>query len=782
MFSRLSRGLVMAALLAPSLATASGVQALFDLEAPSGAPFPSDRFTVRDGTQNTGLRIDLPKPDCAIRVSDCKDIDVLNTFDGFNLQPRLSIPFSGPIDVTTVSSETVLLISLGSARRGGTRDDDDEDDDDGDRQSRSNRTQPIGINQIVWDVATNTLHVESDELLDQHTRYVLIATRGIKDLAGEPVEASRDFERFRHGLAHGQARDDVLKAYRKALLRGLAQAGAAGFHHKDIVVASVFTTQSITAMLEKIRDQIKAATPQPADFLLGPGASRTVFPVSSVNDITFGRHLRVNPDVITPGSIAGQLNFLKQTFPGAVGRLAFGKYRSPDYLTPCSSTPCDRFISPAGTRTGVPQPQGWEDVFFTLFVPSGTQPRSGWPVVIFGVGFNDSKNFGPFRIASTMAAHGLAVFAINGVGQGFGPLSTLTLSLSGGATVPFSAGGRSSDQDGNGVIGTGGLLAAEGAETLPLGSSISRRDSRTQTVVDLMQLVRVIEVGIDVDADGTADVDPSRIYYFGFSHGADIGMILAATEPLVRAAVLTAGGGNIESYRLAPGVRGNVNPALSFLGGYLARRIPSVLNSSGINNIDGVLVGPPHFNENLPLRDNVPFAVGVSGGSSEIIQSPVINTVPGAMEIQRVIDYTQWALQSGDGSAHAPYVRAQPLAGAAAKPVIVQFARGDQTVPNPGTTALLRSGKLADRATFFRNDLAFSAHPTTLTKDPHGFAIRVVPPIVPQQTAIALQAQAQVAAFFVSDGAETIDPDGPCVSSVSGCFFEVPIPARCPRT
>jgi hypothetical protein len=57
--------------------------------------------------------MNLPKPDCAVRPSDCADIDVINTLDGFNLQPRLSIPFSGDIDVSTVSSQTVFLIRLG---------------------------------------------------------------------------------------------------------------------------------------------------------------------------------------------------------------------------------------------------------------------------------------------------------------------------------------------------------------------------------------------------------------------------------------------------------------------------------------------------------------------------------------------------------------------------------------------------------------------------------------------------------------------------------------------
>src|SRR5207237_1405424 len=77
-------------------------------------PFPSDVFTVVDPSHNTGIRINLPKPDCAVRPSDCADIDVLNMLDGFNAQPRMSIPFNGPIDPGSVSSTNVFLKSLGS--------------------------------------------------------------------------------------------------------------------------------------------------------------------------------------------------------------------------------------------------------------------------------------------------------------------------------------------------------------------------------------------------------------------------------------------------------------------------------------------------------------------------------------------------------------------------------------------------------------------------------------------------------------------------------------------
>ncbi len=214
------------------------VHALFDLGTPAGGPFPSNRFTVRDRTQNTRLRVNLPHPDCDERPSDCEDIDVLNEFDGFNMQPRLSIPFDGPIDVYSVSSGNVFLISLGDTL---------------DRRDRGG--QVVGINQVVWDVETNTLHVEADELLKQHTRYALIVTAGLRDASGRPVRASQSFRRFR---------SHVRGEYKQDLLDAIHAARRVRVREDDIVTASVFTTQSATAIMEKIRDQIKAGTPEPA--------------------------------------------------------------------------------------------------------------------------------------------------------------------------------------------------------------------------------------------------------------------------------------------------------------------------------------------------------------------------------------------------------------------------------------------------------------------------------------------------------------------------------------
>src|SRR5262245_30449228 len=118
--------------------------AAFDLAAPENGPFPSDRFTVADSSQLTNRRVNLPLPDAASRPSDYADLTLLNTLDGFNVQPRLSVAFSGPIDVSTASSHNIFLIKLADTTA---------------PEELGGRI--VGINQIVWDVATNTLHVES---------------------------------------------------------------------------------------------------------------------------------------------------------------------------------------------------------------------------------------------------------------------------------------------------------------------------------------------------------------------------------------------------------------------------------------------------------------------------------------------------------------------------------------------------------------------------------------------------------------------------------------------
>jgi dienelactone hydrolase len=697
--------------------------ATFDLDRPENGPFPSDRFTVADSSQLTNRRINLPLPDAASRPSDYADLSVINTLDGFNPQTRLTVAFSGPIDPATVNSHTVFLIKLAdptSPEEGGG--------------------QVVGINQTVWDVATNTLHVESDKLLEQHTRYALVVTRGVHDADGQPIEPSAAFKHFRHDLNFGLSPDPALKVYRKEMVDALETARGAGVAEQDIATASVFTTMSTTAVLEKMRDQIHAGTPAPADFLLDPNGTRTVFDVAAVGGISFNEQTRTTGP-LTP--IPVPIQFLNAV-PGAVGTIAFGRYTSPDYLAHPGE-----YIPPVDTRTGVPAVQQLNEVYFNLFLPAGPAPAGGWPVVVFGHSTSAQKNEEPLRVAAMMAAQGMATIAINVAGNGFGPLSTLTVTPTAGGSVTFAAGGRSLDQNGDGAIGgTEGQLAAGSHRIL------AETDAMRQTVADLMQLVRVMQVGMDVDGNGSRDIDPARISYLGFSLGASYGTMLAAVEPDISAAVLNApSGSRIEAGRLRVT---QIGFRRADVGASLAARSPSLINGPGISAIGGVAVGGPFFDENIPLRNGIPYTVRLADGTTRVIQSPVTNTVAGAMAIQEVFEWAEWASQVANPVAFAPHLRKDPLPGVPVRPVLFQFSVGDQTAPNPTNAAILRAGDLADRAVIYRNDLAFAENPA-VPKNQHPFLIRIDSPVALVRQ-IAFAAQEQAATFLASGGTEVIDP------------------------
>ena len=664
-----------------------------------GQPFPTNLDTVADPSQLTGLHVNLPTPDCTTHPSDCQDIALLDTYDGFNVDARVSIPFSGPIDLSTVTPDTVFLVDASEKH--------------------------VPLIRLVWTPATSTLHGNPAVYLKQDDTYLLVVTDGVKDTQGNAIDGTA----FRNSIDPSQTKDPALKEYRKDLSHAL---GWAGIPKGRIADASLFTTQSITSLLEQVRGQIDSSTPSPATFALGPNGSSTVFPYSSGLFMTVHRQVSTTP-TFADSTLPTAVNVV----PGAIGTVAFGSFTSPNYENSFQVIPA------VGTKKGTPTPQGQNTIYFNLYLPSGPEPANGWPVAIVGHGFTDSKQGFPITTASVMASHGIATIAINVVGHGGGPLGTITVFGAGVPTpVTFPAGGRGIDQDGNGTIDS-----TEGVAAAPPFTIAGNRDGLRQTVIDLMQLVREIQVGVDVNGDGHPDLDASQISYFGQSFGGIYGSIFMAVEPDVHAGVLNVPGGSIpEIARLSPAFRALVGQAL-------ITRVPSLFN--GIFNPLDPINSLQTFNEDMPL-------------TGEPIR---VDTVPGADAIQQYIDNSIWAQAPGDPVAYAPYIRAHPLDGVDPKAIIVQFAKGDETVPNPTASALIRAGGLEDRATYFRNDIAFATVPGYTVKNPHTFLSNLSGAAAP----IAVAAQQQIGTFLGSGGTITIDPDG------AGPLFETPIAGPLPE-
>jgi hypothetical protein len=214
------------------------IQARFDLDAGAPSPFPADWFTVPDRTQRTGLRIANPPASCAPPRSVCDDLKLLAELDGFDLEPRLALRFTGVIDLGSVSSRSVFLVRLGAGP-----------------------PEITGVDRLVWDPATFTLYARPESVLEPETRYGLVVTRELRDSGGRPVEPSAGFVailRSDGGPPLGAEQRAAFGLLRRALERRLIRLDR-------VAVASVFTTGSVSAFLEQARDALDWRPPPRAD-------------------------------------------------------------------------------------------------------------------------------------------------------------------------------------------------------------------------------------------------------------------------------------------------------------------------------------------------------------------------------------------------------------------------------------------------------------------------------------------------------------------------------------
>jgi hypothetical protein len=616
---------------------------------------PSDSSTVPDPGQVTGRRVALPMPDCAARTSDCNEIRLINQLDGFDLDPRVSVRFSGPFDVRRVTRATLYLHRIGDTTATGR----------------------IGLRRLV--VGGSTLYGQPAIQLREATRYEIVVTSGINGQAGRTtfttMTATRELRAMVGQIDSGQA---YAAAGVPSAQRGL-------------------------------------------DFVIG--GERRVYPAANVvrprrfEDLAVGSADPLVEETVFDSSPASL----------GAGTVAFGSFLSPQWIG------ADRTIPRRPSRQSPVLPSAAARVGFVLLVPRATalhpKPAGGWPVAVFGPGVTRSK-YDVFLAADENLRNGIATMAIDPVGHAYGPASQSGVDLAVPPTTErFSGFGRAIDVEGDGTYGNRDGLGTR-SQPAPK-ASVALRDGLRQTALDDIALVRAIARGADVDGDGHVDLRPTGISWVAQSLGGIYGTMLMAADPSVRVGVLNVPGGPIlEIARLSPGFRCDVTTELG-------RRVPSILNG-GESGCDDARMG---FTESAPLYAD----------------PPVTAPAPGALVIQAVGARTNWIDRSGSPEAFAPLLRLRPPAGQGAKKVLYQFAYGDQTVPNPTSSTLMRAGHLRRVTTVYRNDLT-----PTAGSDPHGFLID--PRLTGRQMALV-----QVASFLSSGGATIVDPDG------AGPVFEVPI-------
>jgi len=484
--------LLMAAALLSCSAVIAQVRALFDPASPEIGPFPSDALTVPDARQKTGLRMNLPLPDCQAAPAACSEFRAINALDGFDLQPRIRLSFSGAIDAHTLRLG-VFLVPLENLSH--------------EEFGINSEGSPVAINQVTYDTTTATAWAKPDEMLDQHRRYALVVTDAVRDAVGKPIAPDpRYTECLRTGEGHCAT---IAETHGKLLPL---------FKERHIVSHTVFTTMSATVFLERARDSLDGAPP--AASLVAP---RGIFNVRDLASITLRRQTRRDPVQFSDAQISLALL-------DGVGRMAFGTFQSPLFLNE------QLVIDDPPTAEPVTTPAKRSVIAFHVYLPDSAPPDSGYPVVIAGHGLGGERFGFSTAIASVMAKNGFAVAAINAFGHGYGADGRLVIRERSGAVTELPLGGRAVDYNGDGAFGS-----SEGcnlpAETVPVGWG----DCQRQTALDLLQFVRALKT--DRRIEGLPSIDSSRIYYIGSSMGGIYGGVFAALDPELTAAVLNVAGG-----------------------------------------------------------------------------------------------------------------------------------------------------------------------------------------------------------------------------------------------
>ena len=391
--------------------------------------------------------------------------------------------------------------------------------------------------------------------LQQMTGYLAVVTDGIRDTRGNPATPELPYFLAKRtdplvtsdGISTDPLLDNqtaaALEPLRQLVNSHLAAAGGQGIDPDTVVLSFTATTQSITPTLEAVRSTAQSTASQVAQACLAPGSCLTT------------------ADVLPPGASAG------------IADLYIGMVELPYYLgipesqfdpTPLNQfwraapgayvPPFDQFgFDPTSTNLTVANPfpveTGRQFVPILMTVPNASsgqvRPAAGWPVVIFQHGITGNRSQ-MLALADTMASIGFAVVSmdmpLHGITDVGSPLYV--------GNTPFGAvaNERTFDLDlrdnETGAPGPDGNIDPSGAWFINLQNLLVSRDNLRQAQADLSILALNIPL-MDINGDGTSDLDGSNINFVGLSLGGMVGTAFLAVEETVNNGVLSAPGGGI---------------------------------------------------------------------------------------------------------------------------------------------------------------------------------------------------------------------------------------------
>lgn len=565
-------------------------------------PFPCDIMAKADHRTPSGMKVNVPESGATKTLRGIRKS--LNELDGFTTYGRLTVSFSDPIDLETVSNETVFLINI-----------DEKSDAYGEIAALDFGYGyfPVSINGSLglypydpyrdadniifppenrvtyYEDATNTLIIRPVIPLLPKAKYAIVLTREMLGEDKEPIRPPDWFElvTFPNQMADVWKAAQILKKVKK-------------LKPEDIGFAWVFTTQTPYWVLEEVRKGLHGEGPfaqleseftpkitviDPFSLEIEPDHDMYRFQASFFQ-VIISAILQLIPE-------AGSVPWDKFLSMDQVDYFVVGTYKTPKFLVGD-----DRTFEVYPDRNLAYYES--EEVPFFISIPKPT-PENGYaqppyPTMIFlHANFrcridvlalaNEMARFGIAGIGIDEAEHGPETylvgpkFAIDAIVAGGGPTADAIALLLKVFLFLFYPSIDTSQMTSQQVEQAfwqaplfGPLLKGRAVDEYGLGVTESGRsffqadvrrprDLIRQTVIDLFQLVRVLKkLGYDFNNNGRIDREEgdfnqdgildmagldNQIYFSSMSLGSIMGPAFLALEPEIKVAVLNVPGAGL---------------------------------------------------------------------------------------------------------------------------------------------------------------------------------------------------------------------------------------------
>lgn len=574
-------------------------------------PFPND--LVRDPT--TG-KLNLGPQACETPTAKATRETILNTLDGFGTyEVGIQITFTNEVDESSLMGNVALYqLTNGSTKldpanavsvpikfiKGTTL-----------RQLPDDCANPKPVDYIA---------IAPLIPLQQKSTYVAVVMKGVKDKDGREfgasatwglVSAPQDPVTIENGVivsdrtpldpadetqrAQLFSLDMLWKAHAEAL--AFVDAVPNARPRRDLIVATKFTTQTVTDPLDPTVADSPAAKLFTSGFLAPPLDAAALLPFRfgpnaqaicaangetnltqcfvklglggcDPNGVGCGDALPNNP-FFTKGAQACALLYNCTT----IGNILATQIANANYQTQVPNPfNVDKPMQGAWTDPVKPAMQGGVNLETIMGVPTGSPPEGGWPVIIYGHGLTASKETA-LTFAGRATAAGFAIVAIDFAGHGSRAVRISKDPAIGctGRCVDKTTGDfyatpmlceTAADCPGAGdtcgkASAVTGAAANEGAAPTPttagqcydpfLSTDLAKtRDGLRQSVLDLQRVVLAVKAcapgAASTNNCGAFVADPTKIFYTGVSLGGILGSITTAESPEVKAAMLSVPG------------------------------------------------------------------------------------------------------------------------------------------------------------------------------------------------------------------------------------------------